>query len=356
MTYTFCNKRISSILSILPNNIVRYEDELGDYNFPIAQSKRLGMMMDYNTRREIYADETLVDYVVYGLKHLFEKNVVNKEDIDALVVVSSSQDYIMPSASYVIQGQLGLRNNIYCCDIAQVCGGYIYGLMQAFMLIDSLKLKKVVLVTGDTLTKKICKRDRNSRPIIGDCVNVSIIEPCESSWKIFCNFLNYGELCEYIKIPAGGFKYPSNENTSVETIDEQGNYRAMDHFYMDGENVFNFVMTYVPPVINEILAVSNNTIESIDYFMFHQPNKYMVDRLAQELDIPNDKCPDNIVGIYGNSSTGTIPLNICHNISAVVQEKTVRICLSGFGAGLTCNAMIINNPPMSFCGMIDYAR
>ena len=356
MNYIFKNKRISSILSILPRKIVRYEDELSDYNFPIAQSKRLGIMMDYNTRREIHPNDSLCDYSFYGLKHLINNKIISKDEIDAIIVVSSSQDYIIPFASYVLHGKLGLRDDVYCCDILQACGGYVYGLMQAYMLIDSLKFNKVVLVTGDTLTKKICKRDRNSRPIIGDCVNISIVEPCDNNSNIFITFKNYGEKADAIKIPAGGFKMPSTVKTAEDVLDSNGNYRALDHFYMDGENVFNFVMTQVPPMINGIIEMSNNSIDSIDYFIFHQPNKYMVDRLTDELDIPLNKCPDNIVGIYGNASTGTIPLNICHNISDVVTQKNVKLCVSGFGGGLTCNAAIFENPPMNFCDIIDYVR
>ena len=82
----------------------------------------------------------------------------------------------------------------------------------------------------------------------------------------------------------------------------------------------------------------------------------MVDRLADELEIPSEKYFGNIVGIYGNASTATIPLNICHNISAEVTNRSLRLCLCGFGGGLTCNAIIISNPPMDYCEIVDFKR
>lgn len=82
----------------------------------------------------------------------------------------------------------------------------------------------------------------------------------------------------------------------------------------------------------------------------------MVDRLADELDIPSDKCFGNIVGIYGNASTATIPLNICHNIADQAKSRELRLCLSGFGGGLTCNALIMTNPKMDYCEIVDYVR
>lgn len=356
MNHIFKDKKISAILSILPPSIAHYEDELEDYPFPIKQSQMLGKMMDYNTRREIDNDDALSDYALYGIEHMIADGVLSKDDIDAIVVVSSSQDYIMPSVSYILQGKLELDNNVFCSDIIQVCGGYAFGLMHSFMLIDTMGFKKVLLVTGDTLTKKIGKHDRNSRPIIGDCVNISLIEPCYGNGQIYMSYWNYGEYADAIKIPAGGLKCPSNTETAIEMKDEQGNYRAADHFYMDGEGVFNFVMTKVPPMLNDIMILSGDTVNSIDYFMFHQPNKYMVDRLADEMEIPIDKCPDNIVGLYGNASTATIPLNICENISSVATEKSLRLCISGFGGGLTCNAMIFDNPKMDYCKIIDYKK
>lgn len=356
MNHIFNNKRISAILSVLPSRIVRYEDELEDYAFPVMQSKRLGMMMDYHTRRQCEPTDGVADYALYGIRHLIDQHVLGKEEIDAIVVVSSSQDYIMPSVSYILQGQLGLGSDVYCCDIAQACGGYVYGLMQSFMLMDTLGLHKVILVTGEMLTKKVGLHDRNARPIIGDAVTISVIEPQLDGGPIYVDFRNYGGLADAIKIPAGGLKMPSTPDTAIEQQDETGNARALDHFYMDGEGVFNFVMTHVPPMIMDCMAQSGDTVDSIDFFMFHQPNKYMVDRLADELDIPTAKIPSNIVGIYGNASTATIPVNICHNISEQATSSNLRLCLSGFGGGLTCNALVMDNPKMDYCAMIDFVH
>ena len=324
MKHVFENKRISAILSVLPPTVARYADELEDYNFPVRQSEMLGKMMDYRTRREVGKDEALSEYALYGIEHLLAKGVLSKEEIEGIIVVSSSQDYIMPSASYILQGKLGLPEDTYVCDIINACGGYVNGLMQCFMVMDTMGLKKVLLVTGDTLTKKIGKRDRNARPIIGDAVNISVIEQYAEGGKIYAEFRNSGDMADAIKIPAGGMKQPSSPETAIET--------------------------------ESILKESGDTIESVDYYMFHQPNKYMVDRLADELEIPSEKCFSNIVGEYGNASTGTIALNICHNIAEDAKSRELRLCLSGFGAGLTCNAMVFTNPPMDFCEIVDYVK
>ena len=355
MKHVFANKRISAIVCVLPDKVVRYADELEDYNFPVRQSEMLGKMMDYGTRRQCEPNDSVSEYAKQGIQHLIDKGIIKKDEIDAIVVASSSQDYIMPSVSYILQGHFDLREDVYCCDIVQQCGGYQFGLMQSFMLMDTFGYKKVLLVTGEMTSKKVGQHDRNARPIIGDAVSVSVIEPAENG-EIFVDYRNYGQMADAIKIPAGGLKQPSTPETAIEEKDASGNLRALDHFYMDGEGVFNFVMTHVPPMITDILAQSGDTIESINYYMFHQPNKYMVDRLADELDIPSEKCFSNIVGIYGNASTATIPLNICHNIADQAQSRDLRLCLSGFGGGLTCNAIVLTNPKMNYCQIIDFKR
>lgn len=353
MKQIFQNKRIAAIQVILPKKEVRYEDELEDYPFPVKQSHMLGKMMDYRTRRQCEPNDGISDYAEQGIRTLISKGILKKEEIDAIVVVSSSQDYIMPTVSYLLQGRLDLNEDVYCCDIVQQCGGFQYGLAQSFMLMDTMDFRKVLLVTGEMTSKKIGPHDRNARPIIGDAVAVTVVESAEKG-SIYMQYKNYGQMAEKIMIPAGGLKMPCSAETAVETKDEQGNLRALDHFYMDGEAVFNFVMTKVPPMLEELLADSGNTIDSIDYFMFHQPNKYMVDRLADELDIPAEKCFSNIVGIYGNASTATVPLNIAHNIGLIACQQPLRLCLSGFGGGLTCNGLIINNPKMDYCGIEDF--
>lgn len=353
MKHVFQNKRISAIICVLPHTIVRYEDELEDYNFPVRQSQMLGNMMDYHTRRQCEPADSVSGYAIQGIQYLLDQNIIHLAEIDAIVVASSSQDYIMPSVSYLLQGHFNLREDVYCCDIVQQCGGYQFGLIQCFMLMDTYGFRKVLLITGEMTSKKVGKHDRNARPIIGDAVSVSIIEPSDNG-PIYTEYHNYGGMADAIMIPAGGLKYPSTPETAIEEKDMTGNYRAKDHFYMDGERVFNFVMTQVPPMLTNLLSESGDTMESIDYFMFHQPNKYMIDRLVSELEIPSEKCFGNIVGIYGNASTATIPLNVCHNIGLEATSKSLRLCLSGFGGGLTCNAIVFTNPKMDHCSIIDY--
>ena len=178
--------------------------------------------------------DSVSEYAIQGIQHLLDNAVIRINEIEAIVVASSSQDYIMPSISYLLHGHFKLPETAYCCDIVQQCGGYQFGLMQSFMLMDTYGFRKVLLVTGEMTSKKVGLHDRNARPIIGDAVSVSILETADNG-AIYTEYRNYGQMAEAIMIPAGGLKCPSTSETAIETKDEQGNFRALDHFYMDGE-------------------------------------------------------------------------------------------------------------------------
>ncbi len=123
---------------------------------------------------------------------------------------------------------------------------------------------------------------------------------------------------------------------------------------MDGAAIFNFTMTDVPPQIDEILAFSGDTRDSIDWFLFHQPNPFILTQMADKMKIPAAKLPNNIVSIYGNCSSVTTPLNAALNCGEQLQQKTLRVCFSGFGVGLTWISMVMDLGPLDACKVVDY--
>ena len=141
------------------------------------------------------------------------------------------------------------------------------------------------------------------------------------------------------------------ETAILRDVDGDGNLRALDNLVMKGSDVFTFVQTEVPPLIEETLDFAGLTKENIDYFLFHQPNKFMLRKLAEKLEIPYEKVPMNVVEQFGNSSGACIPICIAHNLKEEMINRKYRCCLSAFGSGLTWGAMTINLGEMDFCEM-----
>ena len=223
------------------------------------------------------------------------------------------------------------------------------------MLLEHDGINKVALLNGDTLSRKINKKDRNSFPVVGDAGAVTIIEnDCNAGdIKIFTK--NRGKDAMVLKIPAGAFRMPSNDETSKDIDVGDGNFRSLDNLNMEGASVFSFVQLEVPKMVDEILEVNNLSKDEIDFYMFHQPNKFMLEKLADKIEVPREKMPNNIVEIYGNSNSVTIPVNITHNLgSKLLQDKKLKLCLAGFGVGLTWASMILDMGSLNSCELIEY--
>nr|WP_315149721.1 ketoacyl-ACP synthase III [uncultured Flavobacterium sp.] len=354
MDLRFSNKKITGILSILPAKEVLFEDEMGNYNFSTAKSLKLKAALGLHSRRIVEDGVCSSDLCVKGLAYLFENNKLKKEDIDALVLVTQSPDYIMPPTSNVIQGHFGLKHDMICLDINQGCAGYIVGLNQAFMLLEQESINKVVLLNADVLSPKVSKQDRNSNPLIGDGAAITIVEKTQEGSSVFGNIKMNGEGAMSLQIPAGGARLPSSPETAIMLEDASGNFRSKNNLVMKGDDVFNFVQVEVPPMILSLLNKAKTDKDEVDFYMFHQPNKFMLQKVADKIGISRDKMPNNIVENFGNSSGVTIPIAICFNLGKIIEENKFKLCLSGFGVGLTWASILLEVGPLDFCEIIEY--
>jgi 3-oxoacyl-[acyl-carrier-protein] synthase-3 len=110
----------------------------------------------------------------------------------------------------------------------------------------------------------------------------------------------------------------------------------------------------VPPLIESLLAEAGVAKDSVDYFLCHQPNRFMLQKLADKMKVPHAKIPMNVVEHFGNSSGVTIPVVTAFNLGARLTQEQFQVCFAGFGVGLTWSAMLMNLGPLPFCQMIQY--
>jgi 3-oxoacyl-[acyl-carrier-protein] synthase-3 len=333
--FTFHNKRISGVLTVLPKQEIAFEDEMENYNFSPAKSMKLKLVMGYNKHRIVDEGTNVSEMCVYGINYLLEKGLLKKEDISALILVTQSPEHFLPPTSNIIQGKLELDTNVLCMDINQGCAGFIIGLIQAYMLLEQSSVKKVIVMNADVLSRKASRRDRNSFPLAGDATCITIVERSPEPATINAVINMDGKGAYVLQIPAGGFKMPCSSATSEMKEDENGNFRSLEHLVMQGDRVFNFVQTEVPPMIEELLNLSGKKAGEIDYYLFHQPNKFMLHKLADKIGVPHEKMPANIVENFGNSGGATIPVAISYNLDDKALTNTYEVCFAGFGVGLT---------------------
>jgi 3-oxoacyl-[acyl-carrier-protein] synthase-3 len=354
MNLRYKGKRISGVLTVLPARVSRFDDEAGNYTFPREKTMRLKALMGFEEHRIVEDGVCVSDLCVFALERLFDEGKLRREELDALVLVTQSPDHFMPPTSNVIQGRLGLKRDMICLDINQGCAGFEIGLFQAFALLEQESIRKVAVLNADVLSRKVSTKDRNSYPLVGDAASVTIVERDPADEPIYANIKMDGGGRETLIIPAGGFRLPSSADTAKFEDDGTGNLRSQDNLRMNGQDVFNFVMTEVPPMIADLADQAGVGLDSIDYFLFHQPNKFMIQKLAEKLDVPYEKMPGNLVEKYGNSSGVTVPTNICANLGERAVNGRFRVCFAGFGVGLTWSSILMTLHDLDFCRIVDY--
>lgn len=356
MNLIFRGKRIEGLLAILPANERLFVDEMDQFDFPRARSLKLKDVMGYDRHRIVDGVVCVSDLAVAGFEHLFAQGLLGRNDFDALILVTQSPDYLMPATSNVIQGRLGLKNDMFCMDINQGCAGFLIGLYQAFMLLEQPAIRRVALVNADVMSRKVSVRDRNSYPLIGDAASITLICRGDNDTPIHANLKMDGSRREALMIPAGGLREPSSPETRIPQADAEGNLRARDDLVMDGSAVFNFVQTEVPPMIEALLVAAQTNATAVDAYLFHQPNRFMLQKLADKMQVPYAKMPSNVVEHFGNSSGVTIPLALTLNLRERVLSETLTTVLGGFGVGLTWSSMLLPLGPLAFCDMINYPQ
>jgi 3-oxoacyl-[acyl-carrier-protein] synthase-3 len=353
MNFKFHRKRISGLLVILPEHEQSFLEDMKQFNFPESRSLKLKEVMGYDKHRLVREGQCVSDQAVFGLEYLFGKGLLDRDGFDALILVTQSPDHFCPPTSNIIQGRLGLKEDLLCMDINQGCAGFLIGLIQAFMLLEQASVRRVVLINADVMSRKVSTKDRNSYPLAGDAASITIVERVTAESVIHANLKMDGTRNDALIIPAGGFRLPSTPETAVMEDDGDNNFRAKDHLCMDGSAVFNFVQVEVPPLIESLMAQAGATLEEVDWFLCHQPNRFMLQKLADKLKIPHTKMPMNVVEHYGNSSGVTIPVAITHNLGNRLLDETFSVCLAGFGVGLTWSSMLMTLGRLDFCEMID---
>lgn len=353
MDAVFKNKKISGILTVLPETESFFDDEIANYDFPEKQTRRLKKVMGFHKHRLAKEKSTASDFCVEGLDYLLEHGKIKKEEIGAVVAVGLSPDYFLPQVSSIIHGKCGLPKDVLCIDLPQGCCGFLLGLMEAFLLLEHMDDKKIVLFNTDVLSHKVSKHDRNDYPLIGDLTTVTIVENERRGGEIYFRLWSDGENRNFLQIPAGGFAMPSTPETAKMELADDGNKRCLDNLHMNGGEVFNFVQREVPPMLEDLFQKYGIDKEKMDYYLFHQPNKFMLEKLADKLEVPYEKLFMNVVEEYGNPSGASIPTVIVHNLRDEMVDGIYDCCLSAFGSGLTWGAIVMKLGNMDFCEEIQ---
>jgi 3-oxoacyl-[acyl-carrier-protein] synthase-3 len=263
----------------------------------------------------------------------------DKNKIDFVLLCTQSPDYFLPTSACILQDRLGLRNDIGAFDFNLGCSGYIYGLAAAKGFINSGVAKTVLLVVSETYSKFIHEKDISNQTIFGDASAATIIEKDDQESVFEFVLGTDGKGRDKLIVPYGGLRHRYDHNAEA-AQDESGNLRTPNNLYMNGTEIFNFTIDAVPKVVTGVLQKNRLEMHEIDYFIFHQANKYMIQYLQKKIKIPQEKFFQNMLHT-GNTVSATIPIALKEALDRGIVKKGDRILLCGFGVGYSWGAVII---------------
>lgn len=331
---------IKGIASFLPDNRLTNEqlaEQFGDWHASQILSKT-----GIAARGVAAKDECASDLGVAAARRLFDAGVCSPDEIDFLIFCTQSPDYFTPTTACLMQDRLGLKTSCGAIDINQGCSGYIYGLALAKSLVEAGTATTVLLVTADTYTKFINRRDRSLLTLFGDGAAATLIRAVEAESELIGPFVlgTDGRGANEIVVKAGGLRCRPTADTAIEKEDGSGNWRSEQNLFMDGGNVFSFALRTVPPTLAQLLEKSGLTFEQVDFIVPHQANKFTLERLRAKMKIPPEK-----FWIYLEQSGNTVSSTIPIALEAALQQHRIkagdRVALLGFGVGYSWGATMI---------------
>lgn len=326
------------------------DDDIDNFGGNEAQIRRIKKTIGLDKRRVVDQNTTTLDLC----EDAFAK-IRTEQKIDGLIFVTQTPDHFQPCNAAILHGRLNLPIDCIAFDINLGCSGWVNGLYVASLMIESGGCQRIVLAAGDTLSRCVHPQDRSVASLFGDAGSITILEKVPTQNKTW--FTNYtdGKGWDNICIPAGAFRQPANE--SMEAVqDDEGNTRAPTNLKMNGAEVFNFSIQREPESIRHMLEFSQMTTESIDAFVFHQANRYIIGNIARRLKIPLDKVPLATVEKFGNQSSASIPATICDAFGDLLCQEQREMIFSGFGVGLSWATALTTIGNLRHCEVSIYGE
>jgi len=305
-------------------------------------------------RHRVAGDETCTsDLCLIAAEKLINELKWPKNQIDCLIFVTQTPDYILPATSCILQQKLGLSEETVAIDISLGCSGWIYGLQVLSNMISNGQLRKGLLLVGDTTLKPCSFEDKSTFPLFGDAGTATAVEYVNTSEGFKYHLAVDGSGFNAIIIPEGGFRNQVKPSSFDIKEYEPGIKRNKLHTVLDGMNVFSFGITKAPESVKKLAEKYKINLEDVDYFLFHQANKYMNEKIRKKLNIPVEKVPYSLKN-YGNTSSATIPLTMVSEIASDLILKKLKIIACGFGVGLSWGSVYFTTEKLVVPEIIEY--
>ena len=334
------NVRMTGVSACVPKEVVHSED------FPFFDKE--GAEVFNNTvgilERRLGPDSLCAsDMCQAAAEKLLAELGWEKESVDMLVFESVTGDYKTPPTSCLLQDRLGLSEDCFCVDIPMGCCGCMYAMNVAGNMLSNGDIRRALLLIGDTALRMGSMQDKSRVPLFGDMGTAIALEYDPSAQPIMIDFHTQGSGYKALMTPHGGYRHPITEESFVQEDYGNGIIRAPKDTLIDGLAVFTFAISKpAKTVANMMEELHIDKDNDIDYYLIHQANKLIVDRLVKKLKLPAEKVPYNLEE-FGNTGGASVPgLMVTRLREQLQQEGYKRLLCSSFGLGLSWGTMLLN--------------
>lgn len=328
---------IKAISYYLPEQVLTNEDLLKD--FPEWSIDKVTAKVGVTSRHLASDNETAGDLAEKAARNLFNEYSINPREIDFILFCTQSPDYYLPSTACILQHKLGIPTYAGAFDYNLGCSGCIYGMAVAKGLVSAGIAKNILLLTAETYNKYIHPKDKGNRSIFGDGAAACLISTNGiAEIKEFVLGTD-GSGAKNLIVKSGCSRYKEKQNDYQ--IDEEGHIESSDYLYMNGGSIFNFTLDTVPTMVKQLLERNELKKDEIDYYVFHQANKFMLNTIRKVCVLPKDKFYINME-TTGNTVSSTVMIGLKDCIESRIIHKDMKVMVTGFGVGLSWGGVILN--------------
>ena len=328
---------IRGVVSAVPSRLF---DNLKDATgFTGDEVRKVVSMAGVKSRRMAGESVCSSDLCQAAAEVLLERTGWARDSVDALIMVTQSPDYLLPSTACLLQDKLGLPLSCAAFDVGLGCSGYPYGLFIGGLMLSGGGLRRVLVLHGETPARFADESDRSVSLLFGDAGSATALEaggaPGAAPWSfVLCTD---GSGFEDLIIPGGGFRerFPQD--------------RRRHCVSMNGANIFSFSIKRVPAIIEETLALAGVGKDDVDYFVLHQSNQFIMRHLAKKMGLAEAKVPLTLAD-FGNTGGPSIPLTMAMGSLDRPSDRPLVLMLIGYGVGLSWASALVTLDPGAVLG------
>ena len=328
---------IKAISYYLPERVCTNDELVKE--FPEWDVEKVYAKVGVRQRHLASQTQTAGDLAEAAARKLFAEYGISPDTIDFILLCTQSPDYRLPSTACLLQDRLGIPTSAGAMDYDLGCSGCIYGLALAKGLVIARLARNVLLLTAETYTKYLHPDDKSNRTIFGDGAAACLVSAEEGLAEIgdFV-FGTDGSGAGDLMVKTGGARFP--EASGQSTVDDDGHVNREDFLYMNGSAIFNFTLDRVPALMGQLLQKAGLGKDDIDYYVFHQANKFMLSTLRKVCGIPKGRFHIDLERT-GNTVSPTVFIALKDCLDNGTLRPGMKVMACGFGVGLSYGGTIL---------------